>query len=378
MWRRIAVFFVVYLFGFTIGLPALVLYLVQREIGPLQWPPPPAFSFDPAWTVRNGSFADPTRLLAADRQVADLRQVLTQADAAAASVNADGTLAAVARFRDASGTEYGVATLLAQYGVTKRERLAAGERLTAREGMTGLLLRDPTRMLLVLGFEPGAAERRLARMPGLNLVPNPAVRKVPSKQQLMLVGAGVFGWALLQFFIFGRVASWVATTQAAPGVAPTSAAVVEQRLLALNGRDLPFTVRRGGRPNEIVVDWRYADAKWFDLMRVAGLRRTFRLTLRLDERGHVARAMDASAELGWSAGAGGAALSFRRSFGITFFAYERGGVLGFQFKNGRLTLDPAYTWRFSLYELRGPVAEVITGSGWRYKPVISFFRPIGG
>ncbi|WP_119420962.1 hypothetical protein [Desertibaculum subflavum] len=378
MWRRIVVFFVVYLFGFMIGLPAVVLYFVQSEIGPLQWPPPPAFSFDPAWTVQSGSFVDAARLLAADRQVADLRQILTQADAAAASVNADGTLAAAARFRDAGRTEYGIATLLAQYGVTRRERLAVGERITAREGMTGLLLRDPTRLLVVLGFQPGAAERRLARMPGLNLVPNPAARKVPSKRQLMLVGAGVFGWALLQFFIFGRAASWVATTSAAPGVAPVSAAVLEQRLMALNGRDLPFTVTRGTRPNEILVDWRYADAKWFDLMRVAGLRRTFRLTLRLDERRHAARAMDSTVDLGWSASAGGVDFRYRRNWGITFFAYERGGVLGFQFKHGRPTLDPAYTWRFNLNELRGPVAEVVTGSGWRYQPVITFFRPVGG
>ena len=375
---KIGVFFIVYCFGFMLGLPALVLYFVQREIGPLQYPPPPAFSFDPTWTISGGTFVDAARLLGAEGQVADLRQILTQADAAAASVNGDGTLAAAARFRDAGRTENGIATLLAQYGVTKRERLPAGERLTAREGMTGLLLRDPTRMLVVLGFQPGAAERRLARMPGLNLVPNPAARKVPTKNQLLMVGAGVFGWALLQFFIFGRVASWVATTPAAPGVEPVSAVVLQQRLMALNNRDMPFSVSRGTRPNEILVDWRYADAKWFDLMRVAGMRRTFRLTLRLDEGSHGARAMDSSAALDWSAGAGGDNLSFKRSYGITFVAYERGGVLGFQFKNGMPTLDPVYTWRFNLNELRGPVAEVITGSGWNYKPVITFFRPIGG
>lgn len=374
---KILVFFA-YAFGFMVGLPALVLYFFQREVGPLQWPPPAAYSFAPVWAVQNGTFPEAARLLAADKQVVDLRQILTQADAAAASVNSDATLAAVARFRDAARAEQGIATLLAQYGVSKREPFDGGERITAREGMTGVLLRDQTRMLVVLGFEPGAAERRLARMPGLAVVDNPDAGKTPSKKHFVMAGAFVAGWVLLQFFLFGRVASWVITTEAAPGVTPVSASVLEQRLMALNGRDYPFEVKRGDRPNEIIVDWRYADAKWFDLMRVAGLKRTFRLTLRLDEGDHAARVMDSYAELNWSAGAGGANLSFTRNYGINFIAYERGTVLGFQFKNGMPTLDPTYSWHFNLNDMRGPVAEVVTGSGWTYKPVITFFRPVGG
>lgn len=377
--RRVLVFFVVYLFGFMLGLPALVLFFVQREVGAMQWPPPPpVITFDGAWAARNGVFADPVGLLAADRQAVDLRQVLPSADAAAAAVNADGTLAAAARFPTRAAADHGTAVLLAQYGVNRREPAPVGERIVARESMTGLLLRDDLRLLIVLGFQPGSAEARLARMPGLRGGVIVRQQKHATKDQLIVIGAGMFGWALLQFFLFGRVASWAATTEPEPGVAPVSAAVLRQRLLDLNHRDVPFTVAPGKRPNELVIDWRYADAKWFDLMRVAGLRRVFRLRIRLDEGPRAARAMDQWSAIDWSAGAGGAGLSFRTNFGITFYAVERGGVLGFQFKNGRLTLEPTYTWRFNLNHLRGPVAEVITSSGWRYKPVITFFRPIGG
>ena len=64
---------------------------------------------------------------------------------------------------------------------------------------------------------------------------------------------------------------------------------VDVRLLALNEQNIPFAISRGKRDNEIVVDWRYADAKWLDLMRLHGMSRGYRLVLRLDEGAHNVR-----------------------------------------------------------------------------------------
>ena len=61
-----------------------------------------------------------------------------------------------------------------------------------------------------------------------------------------------------------------------------AAETLMQRLLGINDQDVPYTISRGTRANEIVVDWRYADAKWLDLMRVHGMKKGYRLVLRFD------------------------------------------------------------------------------------------------
>src|SRR3546814_13466539 len=87
----------------------------------------------------------------------------------------------------------------------------------------------------------------------------------------------------MQFFLFGRVASWASRVPAVTGMAPVAKEVLMQRLLALNEQDVPYSISRGNHDSELLIDWRYADAKWVDLMRVHGMNGTYRLVLRLDE-----------------------------------------------------------------------------------------------
>ncbi|MGE3936183.1 MAG: hypothetical protein AB7F67_23170, partial [Rhodospirillaceae bacterium] len=84
--------------------------------------------------------------------------------------------------------------------------------------------------------------------------------------------------------------------------------------------------------------------------------------------------------LDWSAGGGPdlGRLSWKTHYGITFFHYAHERVFGLQIVNGRPTLNPTYAYTFNLQEMKQPVIEVITNAGWTYKPVITFFRPIGG
>jgi len=152
---------------------------------------------------------------------------------------------------------------------------------------------------------------------------------------------GIFVWAGLQFFIFGRVASWAARVPAVAGVEPLSAATLIELLLDINEQDVPYALSRGKRPNEIVVDWRYADARWLDLMRLHGMSKGYRLVLRFDERSHTVRAQDRYASFDWSAGRGPDLLSlnWNMSLGITFFEYRRERVFGLQFRDGKPTFD---------------------------------------
>jgi hypothetical protein len=374
---RVAIFFL-YAFGFMIGLPALVLYFVQRSIGPLQYPPPPTFAWDPAWFESGGTFKDPARLLAAQGPVMDLRAVIPYADAAAASVNPDGTLMAAASFRNAADADRGTADLSRQYGLEQLEKTQDGWRVSARGMMTGRVLRDDRRVMVALGLQEDAVLQRLARTPALATVPGPGGGKRPGKAQLVAVFAGVMTWAALQFFIFGRVASWAGGVPPAPGTTPVAIAELKSRLMGINTMNVPFTVSPGSRPDELYVDWRYADATWFDLMRVHKMRRAYRLVLRLDADDHNVRAMEQTSSLDLSAGVSTARLDWKTSYGINFYHYQHERVFGLQIKNGQLALEPSYAYTFDLRELKQPIIEVIRNAGWEFRPVITFFRPIGG
>ncbi len=191
---------------------------------------------------------------------------------------------------------------------------------------------------------------------------------------------GIFVWAGLQFFLFGRVASWAAQVPAVPGVEPATVETLMQRLLSINEQDVPYTIKRGSRPDELVVDWRYADAKWLDLMRIHGMSKGYRLVLRFDEGAHNVRAQDRYASFDWSAGRGPDLLSlnWRMSLGITFFEYRHERVFGLQFRDGKPTFDLSYAYTFDLNELKQPMIEIVRHAGWNFRPVITFFRPIGG
>ena len=189
---------------------------------------------------------------------------------------------------------------------------------------------------------------------------------------------GIFVWAGLQFFIFGRAASWVDRTPAVPGVEPVAAETLMQSLLSINEQDVPYTIKRGSRDNELVIDWRYADAKWLDLMRLHGMSKGYRLVLRFDEGAHNVRAQDRYASFDWSAGPNLLALDWNISLGITFYEYRHERVFGLQFRDGKPTFDLSYAYTFDLNELKQPMIEIIRHSGWNFRPVITFFRPIGG
>ncbi|MGE0577860.1 hypothetical protein [Reyranella sp.] len=204
--------------------------------------------------------------------------------------------------------------------------------------------------------------------------------RLPTSSEVTAVGLFTGAWVVAQLFVFGRMASWASTVGPGPGAAPVSATQLASRLLALNSLRAPWQVGTGRRPDELVVDWRYADATWLDSMRAHGLRRTFRLALRLDERNRVVRAIERHAELDWSAGVtlGAATLRWQTTYGINFHQHQHEGVFGLQIRNGQPTLDLSYAYTFSLKELKNPIIDLVTDAGWQFRPVITFFRPVGG
>jgi hypothetical protein len=177
-------------------------------------------------------------------------------------------------------------------------------------------------------------------------------------------------YVLLVVFYFFKGAAWAGSTAAKVGVRPSPVSELAGQLESINSLDVPFRIERSGA-NEFVATWRYADAKWIDLARARGLRRTFRIRLSLDDQAHTVRATDYAASYDWSAGRGGANLEWKAAMGIVFFQYEHQRVFGLQLdENGRFKPEVSYAYTFNLNEMKSPLVEAVTRAGWTWRPTM--------
>ena len=189
----------------------------------------------------------------------------------------------------------------------------------------------------------------------------------------------ILAYTAIQFPIWNRVASWAAAIRPKPGISAVSEPELRQRLLAINTMDVPFrVVERSGKKLDIV--WRLADAKWIGLMTANKVSRVEIMRLRLSDHDKSCRAVEISKAI--KASADGTTLQFAFSFsffrGIVFGQWEYEKQFGLIFKDGSLTFDNAYEYKFSLDELKTPLVNIIVASGWSFKPVMFFSRILGG
>lgn len=192
-------------------------------------------------------------------------------------------------------------------------------------------------------------------------------------------------WILLPYllivaFVFIRMAGWATTLEPEPGVRPASLSALQEQLRMMgDSPDVPFHARPGKRDDDMIVEWKYADATWFDLMRVHRVSNLSRLVVRFDEADHTLRVFQYQSQFNASGGPGGASLSFRASYGqISFYDYRKETVFGFQFKDGRLSTATSYTYRYDVRELYGPLQALAIENGWTYKNVPLFARWLTG
>jgi hypothetical protein len=192
-----------------------------------------------------------------------------------------------------------------------------------------------------------------------------------SPLRTVLLAAGLAIYLFLVVLYFFKGSAWAGTYRAKPGVAPITATELAARLEAVNSLDVPFQIERGTQPNEFFATWRYADAKWVDLARARGMKRTIRIRLLLDESSNTVRATDYAASFDWSAGRGGANLEWKSGLGIVFFQYEHQRVFGLQLdEQGRFKPELSYAYTFNLNEMKSPLIEAVTRAGWNWRPTV--------
>ena len=142
---------------------------------------------------------------------------------------------------------------------------------------------------------------------------------------------------------------------------------VLRRLTAIAGEQVPFTVRPGAEA-DLEVEWRIVDAQWYEIFAKAGLEKSHKILLALDETEHEARALEQSWEVAWRAGVPELSLSMEKFQGRTMGSKSWG--TGYAFTGvDPLDRGQVYKYRFDVSEMKDPVIAVTTGAGWSYVPV---------
>jgi hypothetical protein len=153
----------------------------------------------------------------------------------------------------------------------------------------------------------------------------------------------------------------------AEGTAVRTRADVEQRLLALNHEQVPFAVRPSDE-SDLEAEWKIVDAQWYEMFAKAGLSKSHRIYLRLDEAKHEARVLEETWEVEWEAGVPRFSLSAKKFQGRTLGSKSFGTAYAFTGVNP-LRFGQAYSYRFDVSEMKDPLVVVITASGWAWVPV---------
>jgi len=143
-----------------------------------------------------------------------------------------------------------------------------------------------------------------------------------------------------------------------------------EKLMALNEDRVPFTVAagKGGEDGDVIVEWKIVDATWYEIFAKAGLEKSHKILLVLDEGEKEVRALEQSMDVEWRAGVPSLSFSAEKFQGRTFGSKSFGS--GYAFKGvDPLDFGEVYKYRFDVSEMKEPVTEVVTKSGWSFVPV---------
>jgi hypothetical protein len=289
----------------------------------------------------------------------------------------DGSTVIVHNYADAAAAKQGADALLNPIPRSSTFTGPHSCRYTrADDHRRGLLVPIGNRVIQIEAGDDEVVYERLTSLPFLRVNPEKNLMSVLLTEHLSLFFAGFAGYLVLWFYGLFRGGAWAARLPPQPGITPVPAETLRGRLLAINDLNLPFQVREepSGR---LVAQWRIADANWVGILHAGGLHKAHSVHMELDPRTHMVRVLDRDRTVTWHGDVAGVGHSWSFFQGISFFQYEKGAQVGLCFKEGQWTTT-AYHYSFRLAEMKNPLIEVITASGWTFAPMVTFFRPLGG
>jgi len=158
---------------------------------------------------------------------------------------------------------------------------------------------------------------------------------------------------------------FTSTKRPVSGTPECSPVEVRERLLELNRPTAPYQITAGNGAADLVAEWRIVGAQWYEIFAKAGLKKVFKISLRLDPAAKQVRALDQEYEVAWRAGVPNLSLAARRFRGQSQ-SIQVGA--GYAFTE-ELRPGQVYNYRFATKELKQPLQEAVTACGWTFKGV---------
>lgn len=366
-------------------LPIVITFLVGQLVSARM---PAAVAPATTLALKDGKFVDREKLFGPGIPVELIRDakssmpgILDEAEVAEVGMTMSGETVLIAQFANEDQAKRAAAAYHRGFRLTNTSGdEESGWRATRIQGDFIEMLRTSRQLFVWSGLTREAASaRRVAsnldtQFPSIKLVARaplfPAFQplaKLFAPMAMKLAGIGLL--VCIYGFAFFKGIGWAGGVKAVAGIPIVPGDDLIARLMAMSNFDAPFTISKGAAPNELFADWRYAEAKWTDLARAHGMRKTFRIRLMLDETAHTVRATDYTAEFDWSAGRSSASLSWRAEKGVMFFQQDQQTVFGLQLDaRGQLKPVTSYSYKFDLNEMKSPIIATITQSGWAWCP----------
>jgi len=150
------------------------------------------------------------------------------------------------------------------------------------------------------------------------------------------------------------------------GVVAVSSDKLEAAILALNRDTAPYQITKCDDGScDLVAEWKIVDAKWYEIFGKAGLKKAFKVKMRLDVEKSEVRAVDMDYTVSWRAGVPELELhasGFRGqkseiSFGTAYAFSEE------------LEFGQVYNYRFNSAEIKKPLQQAVTDNGWTWRGV---------
>ena len=139
------------------------------------------------------------------------------------------------------------------------------------------------------------------------------------------------------------------------------------KILEINRETAPYKIYRCEEEGiDLVAEWKIVDAKWYGVFNKSGLKKVFKIQMRLDEIKNEVRAVDREYSISWSAGIPSLSLSIESfkgqkqeiSFGSAYAFTEKG------------EFGEVYKYKFSTKEIKTPIQNIAISCGWTYKGVV--------
>jgi hypothetical protein len=156
------------------------------------------------------------------------------------------------------------------------------------------------------------------------------------------------------------------TRRPAAGAPVLSRDELLKRLLELNRPSAPFQIIHGSPEGvDLIVEWKIVDVAWSGIFESGGVKKAYRIYLKLDDANHELHAMDREYEVSWDAG-----LPALKVAASSFKGQKQSVEFGSAYAFIETTpTGQVYKYRFNTGELKKPIQDVVTGAGWTYKGV---------